>query len=368
MVTLRTSSHAAYPRGMVFGDMPWDGIIGAVGNVVGAGISSRASKYAANKQLQATQETNAANLALAKQQNDWNLQQWQRETAWDSTASQLDRWREAGLNPNSFVGVASPVQAPNLQSAEMANQQTPDLSALRDIGPALSSGINDGLSFYLQNKRLDAEIRQINQNIKESESRTDVNRASIDEIKSKIKLNNATERHINQTISESKVRIEDLRSQIRYRAIQTKQSEVDFQFARRTLETRISYQTLQNMFMKANIRLTDQQAKNAAEEFRTIVANAICRENDVNMLPFTNWILQTSAQSQAFEGAKDAEKASMLTKLYDGISVVLDTFKPDRTHKQTFGQHRSQAYGNSAKRKYQRNLFGSHANPQIVLP
>ena len=65
----------------------------------------------------------------------------------------------------------------------------------------LQKGINDGLSYYLQSKRLDAEIKEINQNMKESESRTNVNNASIREIESKVKLNEAQTREVNQAIT-----------------------------------------------------------------------------------------------------------------------------------------------------------------------
>lgn len=366
MVTLRTSSHAAPPRGIAYGDMPWDGIIGAAGNVIGSIIGAKSSKYAANKQLEATEKTNATNIALAKAQNDWNLQQWQRETAWDSTGAQLQRWREAGLNPNSFAGVASPVQAPNLQSAEMANQQTPDLSALRDIGPGIQRGITDGLGFYLQSKELDARIKEINQNIRESESRTEVNKSSIREIESKIKLNSANERLVNQSITESKIKIEDFRSQIRLRAAQTRESEINYTYLRRTLEQRITATELENALKKAGIVLTHQQAKNAAEEYYNIVANYCLKANEIDMLPYTNWALQVAAMSGAYQGAKDSEKANFLTRVYDVGSTLLDFLSPKSG--KTVGQSRASARGKSAQRAYQRNLFGSHANPQIVLP
>ena len=66
------------------------------------------------------------------------MQQWQRETAGILLQLSCSDGKEAGLNPNSFAGVASPVQAPNMQSADLANQQVPDLSALRDVGPTFA--------------------------------------------------------------------------------------------------------------------------------------------------------------------------------------------------------------------------------------
>ena len=64
-------------------------------------------------------------------------------------------------------------------------------------------------------------------------------------------------------LPESKVKIEDFRSQIRLRAAQTRESQISYTYLRRTLEARINAVDLENVFKKAGITLT-QQAKNAA--------------------------------------------------------------------------------------------------------
>lgn len=65
--------------------------------------------------------TNETNLQLAREQNEWNLAQWNRENAYNSPASQLQRYQEAGINP-MYAGLDSGA-ASQLQSADMANQQ-----------------------------------------------------------------------------------------------------------------------------------------------------------------------------------------------------------------------------------------------------
>lgn len=61
-----------------------------------------------DKQLKAQQRENSLNrlynLNLAKMQNKWNQQQWQMENAYNSPAAQMERMRQAGLNPDMMYG------------------------------------------------------------------------------------------------------------------------------------------------------------------------------------------------------------------------------------------------------------------------
>lgn len=47
-----------------------------------------------------TERTNRLNRELAEKENAWNLEQWQRETAYNSPAAQMQRLLSAGLNPS----------------------------------------------------------------------------------------------------------------------------------------------------------------------------------------------------------------------------------------------------------------------------
>lgn len=99
-------------------------IISAVGSVLGGSIAKQGSDAAANAALQATRETNAANLKLAQYQNDWNLAQWNRQNAYNSPAAQRARYEEAGINPYFALGNISSGQAESLMSTDMARQQS----------------------------------------------------------------------------------------------------------------------------------------------------------------------------------------------------------------------------------------------------
>lgn len=100
------------------------GIGSAIGGIGGGAFSLIGAKYAADKALEATKETNAANLKLAKFQNDWNIAQWNRQNAYNTPAAQRARYEEAGINPYFALGNIQSGNAQSLVSADMANQQS----------------------------------------------------------------------------------------------------------------------------------------------------------------------------------------------------------------------------------------------------
>lgn len=77
------------------------------------------------------------NLMLAKQQNQWNLEQWNRENAYNSPSAQMERMRQAGLNPDMMYGggvsgnlaasspsMTSGSSAPPMDWSSLANKAT----------------------------------------------------------------------------------------------------------------------------------------------------------------------------------------------------------------------------------------------------
>lgn len=99
-------------------------VVSAAGSVIGGAIAKQGSDAAARASLLATRETNAANLKLARYQNDWNLAQWNRQNAYNTPAAQRARYEEAGINPYFALGNISSGQAEGVLSADMANQQS----------------------------------------------------------------------------------------------------------------------------------------------------------------------------------------------------------------------------------------------------
>ena len=68
------------------------------------GLSLIGSAINSASQRKAVQQTNAANMELAKYQNEQNLAQWERENEYNKPVNALNRLREAGVNPALING------------------------------------------------------------------------------------------------------------------------------------------------------------------------------------------------------------------------------------------------------------------------
>lgn len=98
-------------------------------------------------QAQITFGTNQANQILAKQQNDWNIEQWNRQNEYNSPANQVKLMQDAGLNPNSWTNAGSTAGA--ITSADMATAQSPQLTnhdsdRIQNAMAAVQLGLNAG--------------------------------------------------------------------------------------------------------------------------------------------------------------------------------------------------------------------------------
>lgn len=73
----------------------WSAIAAGIGGAFGF-----ASNQSANKaNLRIARETNASQERMFNQQLDWNLAQWERNNEYNTPTAQMQRYRDAGLNP-----------------------------------------------------------------------------------------------------------------------------------------------------------------------------------------------------------------------------------------------------------------------------
>lgn len=134
--------------------------------------------------LFAQNATNALNYALARQQNQWNIDQWEREMQYNSPVNQLKLLQEAGLNPLFYgqgLGSNSRTQAP--QSADMSVAgdfyQSQEQAKMANVVGLIQS-LNEGAGNFLKQKEMQLASLRLDQDIQESRSRIASNYASSD--------------------------------------------------------------------------------------------------------------------------------------------------------------------------------------------
>lgn len=121
------------------------GAANLLGGIFGGLSGASASKYAADRQLQATIETNKMNAQLAREQRDWEYKMVQEQNAYNSLAAQRHRAEEAGFSPYILGGQNSNLQnqIPSYQRAEM---QTPDMSQYQQYAQLLGNTVPQSLT------------------------------------------------------------------------------------------------------------------------------------------------------------------------------------------------------------------------------
>lgn len=128
-------------------------ISGGAGLISGL-FGALGQNIAINKQIKAQQEENEKNRTynfnLAQLQNKWNLEQWNRENEYNSPAQQMARLKAAGLNPDMMYqnGTSGLTAASSPSMTAGAPSSPVDMSALgqkRTIGDAIHQGLQDAL-------------------------------------------------------------------------------------------------------------------------------------------------------------------------------------------------------------------------------
>lgn len=166
------------------------GIIAAVGALIASGIAAYSNR-------QATKSTNDANLKLAQQQNQWNVDQVNAQNEYNSPSNQVQRLVDAGLNPALLYGttggnVIAGNQSSVPQSSNLANQLAwngwnPDMSSLGSLAENM-----------LNEKKVQNDTQRVTNESAVVKSTLKVNESQIQEIGSRIGLNEATIRNLEE--------------------------------------------------------------------------------------------------------------------------------------------------------------------------
>lgn len=163
---------------------PIGSLIGGIGNTVGGLISSNTNKKIAREQLAAQQaeneknrQFNSAEAALARnfasEQTDLQYNRVLQQNEYNSPTSQMQRYREAGLNPNLLYGDFNS----GLQMSGGTAASGPAASSSGSVGVGLpdTSGLGNLGTGLLQASKTSAEIKLMKAQADKLNSETDLN-------------------------------------------------------------------------------------------------------------------------------------------------------------------------------------------------
>lgn len=99
---------------------------------------------------------NSYNEYLWNKQNDYNLQMWNMQNAYDSPAAQMQRYKEAGLNPNLIYGQSNTggsVSTANLESSPYHSGSAPHGGRPSNWSPGrVDLDLSGGIAAYMNMK------------------------------------------------------------------------------------------------------------------------------------------------------------------------------------------------------------------------
>lgn len=150
---------------------PLSAAAGAVGTLIGGIFSNGNNKRTNATNLQIARETNQANKELAQQQNDWNIEQWNRENEYNSASSQIQRLRDAGLNPLLYGDHLGSAQASQLTSADLANQQAAQMIPDTQTGNIIAQGLQNSVALYNESQKIENDKQRVKNETAELEAK-----------------------------------------------------------------------------------------------------------------------------------------------------------------------------------------------------
>lgn len=150
------------------------GLAGGFGSFIGNLVGGRRQEKIVDKQIAAQKEENAIarewNLNLAKMQNQWNIDQWNRENAYNKPTNQRKLLREAGLNPDLYYadGAGSSLAAASPEMTAGAGTSPTDVSAYSQMPNNARQAVLDAAA--IANSFADYSLKKANEKKVNNES------------------------------------------------------------------------------------------------------------------------------------------------------------------------------------------------------
>lgn len=191
-------------------------LVGAGSSLVSGLFGTLSQNAYIDKQIAAqaeeNQKTRDYNLHLARMQNQWNIDQWQRENDYNSPSAQMGRLSAAGLNPDLFyqngVSGMTAASSPSMTAGAPATPQ--DMSALgqkKTVGQAMQESLQGailGAQVRLMNAQADKTEKEATGQDLKNQNILAIDKASLDKMLADTEFSKEQKKEITQNIENLK--------------------------------------------------------------------------------------------------------------------------------------------------------------------
>jgi hypothetical protein len=129
--------------------------------------SSKASKYAANKNFDSVQDTNAQNYKIWQEQKDYDYTKWKEQLAYNTPSAQRERLEAAGINPQLAMNNISTGEA----TSNAGGQNPPTMEAPQIDAAAMGQAVANDKNNIVQSLGMMSSILKQAQEAKEIQIR-----------------------------------------------------------------------------------------------------------------------------------------------------------------------------------------------------
>ena len=291
-----------------------NGAIANTWNIVSGIGSFVQKKKQLNKYLdfqrEENQKTRDYNLNLAKQQNQWNIDQWNRENEYNTPLAQMSRYKDAGLNPDLMYGQQNlSAASPEMTAGEPGSPM--DYSPVAN-GPTIGEAASIAASTRLTNAQAKLAESQADKTDAETVGQTINNDWLPKLLKGQTEINEAD---VKQRLADAGLKgkqIEVAVEQIKVMQQSVKESQQKINDLQSQMENR-TFQQVQAM-LEYNLK-KDKQSYEVREILSRIGVNSATARRIVNLLPYE------IAESISRTGVNDATAA--LTFLKQGTEMII---------------------------------------------
>lgn len=262
-------------------------LIGVGSTLLGGLLSSSGTNSTNATNLQAVRETNQANMDLAKYQYEQNLEQWNRENAYNTPAAQMRRFATAGLNPNLIYNQSNTASQSPAYDAPTLQAYHQDAAGLNSLGSAVSNAGQNGVDIYLRSRMQEQQL----QNMVAQKNYTEAQTATEHE-KTMLTFWNALNTSVNYKKNAAMLPYLDRMTQLVLNNMeQTNRNLTETNNLTRmqthATEAQIDNIIMQNALYRAQTELTKQQKENLIRQLDVMAAqinnfNASARSSDAS--------------------------------------------------------------------------------------